>query len=143
METATLLGAGLRLPVQTESALEEVDFGDWTGARFEDLASVPAWRQFNGFRTTTLMPGGHSLLEVQARVVGWMAAQAATQPEAVVLAVTHADVIRSALAACAGISLDLALRLEIAPSSISEVRLGPESLVIGRINDTAHLEPQP
>jgi broad specificity phosphatase PhoE len=143
METAALLASALRLPLQMEPALEEVDFGDWTGATFQDLAALPLWQQFNRFRATTPIPAGDSLLDVQARITTWMARQASTHPGAILLAVTHAEIIRSAVAACAGISLDLALRLEIAPSSVSEIRLGADNLVIGRLNDTAHLEPPP
>ena len=141
IETATMIAAALRLTPQVDAMLDEVAFGTWEGQSFEALSSEPGWRQFNQFRTTTLMPGGGSLLQVQARAVSWMGTQAATRPEATIVAVSHADVIRAAVAACAGISLDLALRLEIAPASISEIRMNEHALIIRRLNDTAHLEP--
>jgi broad specificity phosphatase PhoE len=140
VETATLLASALRVPLQTDPALEEVDFGEWTGATFHALGDVPLWQQFNRFRTTTPIPAGESLLDVQTRVIGWMTGLASTHPGTILLAVTHAEVIRSAVATYAGISLDLALRLEIAPSSITELRLGAGAPVIVRVNDTAHLE---
>jgi ribonuclease H / adenosylcobalamin/alpha-ribazole phosphatase len=141
LETATMIASVLRLAPQVDAALDEVAFGTWQGRTFDDLSSDPHWRQFNQFRTTTLMPGGGSLLQVQARVTGWMAAQAFARPDATVIAVSHADVIRAAVAACLGISLDLALRLEIAPASVSEVQMNEHALIVRRLNDTAHLEP--
>ena len=124
-----------------DPALDEVAFGPWEGQTFEALSSEPGWRQFNQFRTTTLIPGGDSLLHVQARVTGWMATLVSARPDATIVAVSHADVIRAAAAACLGVSLDLALRLEIAPASISEIRMNEHALVVRRLNDTAHLEP--
>jgi probable phosphoglycerate mutase len=141
LETATLIAAALRLAPQIDAALDEVAFGTWQGQTFEALSLQPSWRQFNQFRTTTLMPGGGSLLQVQARVTAWMAAQASARPDATVIAVSHADVIRAAAAACLGVSLDLALRLEIDPASVSEIRIDEHAVIIRRLNDTAHLEP--
>src|SRR5919198_923380 len=54
-------------------------------------------------------------------------------PGAVVVAVSHGDVIRSLVAHYAGMPIDLLLRLEISPASVSAVRLeahGPRLLWI-------------
>jgi probable phosphoglycerate mutase len=139
-ETATVIAEALGLPVQAEPAIEELDFGRWTGQTFDELSSDSDWRTYNQFRSAAPLAGGGFLLDVQARVIAWMAARARSAPETTLVAVSHADVIRCALAACAGISLDLALRLEIAPASISEIRIGEHQLLIRRINDRAHLE---
>ncbi len=138
-ETAEIMAGVLRLPVCVDEALEEVDFGRWTGRSFEELASDSQWRAFNNRRTLSSVGGGDTMVAVQARIVGWIAAMAASQEDATIVGVSHADVIRAALAGCAGMSLELSLRLDVAPASISEVAVGDE-VRIRRINDTAHLE---
>lgn len=68
--------------------------------------------------------------EVVARAGAELARIAAEHPAGLVAAVSHGDVIRALLAHHAGMPLDLMLRLEVAPASVSAVRLAPEPLVM-------------
>jgi broad specificity phosphatase PhoE len=140
VETASALADRLMCEVHVDAALDEVEFGDWTGRSFRELHLDPLWHAFNTQRTTSLIPGAGSMIDVQARAVAWLVRTAAEHRGNTVLAVSHADVIRSVLAGCAGISLDLALRLDISPASISAVSLGSDGPRIDCINDAAHLE---
>jgi broad specificity phosphatase PhoE len=80
-ETATVIAGALGLPVQAEPAIEELDFGRWTGQTFDELSSDSDWRTYNQFRSAAPLAGGGFLLDVQARVIAWMAPRARSAPE--------------------------------------------------------------
>jgi probable phosphoglycerate mutase len=132
-ETAEPIAQALGLPVSLASGLDELDFGTWTGQSIEELDRQPLWRAFNTFRSSTRIPGGELAGEVVARALDEAARFEREHPGAVVVAVSHGDVIRSLVAHYAGMPIDLLLRLEISPASVSAVRLeahGPRLLWI-------------
>src|SRR5438445_13591446 len=57
VETARQLACKIGLSVEPCEALQEIDYGDWTGCALEDLARLPDWRRFNSFRGGTRPPG--------------------------------------------------------------------------------------
>ena len=116
-ETAAALGQAVHI----HDAFLEIDYGHWTGRMIADLEPDEEWRQYNHFRSTRRIPGGESMLEVQTRVVSAMEHLRALHPEQTVAIVTHADVIRIAIAHFLGMPLDHLLRLEIGTASVSIV----------------------
>ncbi|HEX2244236.1 MAG TPA: histidine phosphatase family protein [Gammaproteobacteria bacterium] len=132
LETAEFLGE-LGDGVQIAPQLDEIDYGEWTGRSFKELRSIARWRDFNSLRSCTRVPGGELMIEVQARVLGLMESLCQGYPATTIALVSHADVIRGALAHCLGMPLDFVLRLEISPASISMVAMeqdGPRVLCI-------------
>jgi broad specificity phosphatase PhoE len=79
-------------------------------------------------------------LDVQARVVRLLHGLAARHGESTLVLVTHADIIRSILAAAGGVAPELSLRFHIAPASITTVHMCGSLPEIVAVNDTAHLE---
>lgn len=120
-ETAELLAQALNLPVQVRESLNELDFGDWTGRSVMELRSVEGFTRWNGFRSGTRMPGGETMLEIQARMVGEMLRLREQHGEGCIALVSHGDVIKAALAWALGMPLDLLTRLEIGLASVSVV----------------------
>lgn len=132
-ETAQTVATVLGLKIQIAAALDEIDFGDWTGKTYEELRALPEWRDFNRLRSSMRITNGELLLEVQARVVGLMARLCADHPGRTVALVSHGDPIRLALAHQLGTPIDFILRLEIGPASVSAVEIhshGPRVLWI-------------
>lgn len=119
-ETAAILGDGLKLVPAVAPALDEIDFGRWSGARFADLDGDPAWRRWNAARATAPTPGGETMAVAAARAVAHLdrLAEGGSGP---VLCVSHCDVIRGVIAHALGLTLDNILRFEIAPASVSWV----------------------
>ncbi|MBA3658979.1 MAG: histidine phosphatase family protein [Gemmatimonadales bacterium] len=134
VETATPLARALRQPVECLPSLIEVDFGDWTGVEIESLKRQPSWRHFHEFRGGMRIPGGELIAEVAARSVGALAALERVHGDTTVAIVTHADVIRAALAQCLGIPLDLILRLDVDPVSVSVLEFRPWGARLRRLN---------
>jgi len=138
-ETAAPLAAALGLEVRDCIEATELDFGEWVGQSIPDLAADPRWRAFNQFRSFSGMPGGELMPEVQTRIAATMVRLRAAHPGQAVVLVSHGDVIRAAVAYVAGVPLDLFLRLEIRPASVSSVRFYDDSLLILGVNDTGKL----
>jgi probable phosphoglycerate mutase len=99
IETAELLGGGAPHP---ESALIEMDWGDWEGLTLEELrnAQGAAFAQNDARGLDFRAPGGESPREVFERLQPWLA-QVAVSPVPVV-AVTHLGVLRVIVAAATG-----------------------------------------
>lgn len=133
VETAEPLAAARNLPIHESPRLAEVDFGEWTGRTMEELDRDPAWRQFNAMRSSTRIPGGERMLEVQARMVDELEALRSRHPGETVAVFSHQDAIKAVLAHYAGIPLDLFHRFEISPASVSVLRLadwGPQIVAV-------------
>jgi broad specificity phosphatase PhoE len=131
--TAEAIGRARGLAPQVTPELDEVDFGDWTGKTYAELDLLPEWRTFNILHSSTRIPNGELLLEVQARVIGLMARLQQTRREETVALVSHGDVIRVALAHQLGVPIDFIMRFEIGPASISIIELhdhGPRVLCV-------------
>jgi broad specificity phosphatase PhoE len=131
--TAAEIGRARGLAPQVTPELDEVDFGDWTGKTYAELDLVPEWRAFNILHSSTRIPNGELLLEVQARVIGLMARLQQNRGEETVALVSHGDVIRVALAHQLGVPIDFIMRFEIGPASISIIELhdhGPRVLCV-------------
>jgi probable phosphoglycerate mutase len=134
LETADAFAPCAPGPIQSADDLLELDFGEWTGRSFEELAGDPRWASFNAHRSTTRIPGGELIVEVQRRAVDFLERVAARMPSAQVAVVTHGDVIRSAICYYLGSPLDLMQRFEIAPGSVSLLELGPGAPVVRALN---------
>jgi broad specificity phosphatase PhoE len=121
LETAAPLARRRNLIPQVLEELTEIDYGLWTGRSIESLDPEPAWGRFNALRSVARVPGGEPMLEVQSRAVNALELLRGRYPSGHCGVVSHGDVIRSLVAHCAGIPLDLFQRLEIAPASMSVV----------------------
>lgn len=124
-ETAAAIAEACRLVPEACDAIDEIDFGAWRGRGFADLETDPRWTVWNASRGTARPPGGEAMHEAQSRVLRWTATLAERHGEAVVIAVSHADVIKAAIMAHLGLHLDAHHRFDIAPASLSAVALWP------------------
>lgn len=121
-ETAAIVGSALRCPVDVAPALDEIDYGDWTGREVASLGIDPAWRGWNDQRGVGRPPGGEAMHEAQSRILRWIEA---LPRDGTVVAVSHADVIKAALAAYLGLPLDAHQRFDIPPASLSAIETWP------------------
>lgn len=117
---ATARGGAAPAPVD---ALIEIDMGAWTGAAFADLDGAE-WDAWNNARGSARIPGGETMAEAQARIVGWLQATAVAEEGATIVVVTHSDMIKAAVAHGLGLPLDHLLRFDIGPASVSRMVMG-------------------
>jgi probable phosphoglycerate mutase len=127
------------VPVQTDDRLGECHYGDWTGQPLRRLAKEPLWRVVQAHPSAVRFPGpdGESMTGMQARAVGairdW---NERLGREAVYVACSHGDVIKSILADSLGMHLDMCQRIQVDPCSLSVIRYTPLRPFVLRTNDT-------
>lgn len=143
VETAGFVAAGRDVTTDVEPDLVEVRYGDWTGKPLKDLAKQPLWTVVQQHPSAAVFPGpsGEGLAATQARAVAAVRAwdarvTAAAGPEAVWLACSHGDVIKSLLADALGLHLDQFQRIVVDPCSVSVVRFTETRPFVLRTNDT-------
>lgn len=135
-ETAAPIARRLGLRVRTERGLLECDFGDWTGRTLTELRKLPEWTTVQRYPSGFRFPGGESFTEMQTRIVTTLSRLVAAHPGQTVVAVSHADPIKAAVAHALGTHLDLFQRIVISPCSISALWYGPEGPVVLTSNST-------
>jgi len=135
-ETAAPIGKALGLPVKPDRGLLEADFGDWTGRELKDLMKLPEWGTVQRAPSTFRFPSGESFLEMQTRIVGALDRLRERHPGGVVIAVSHADPIKAAVAHAMGTHLDLFQRIVISPCSVSAIAYHGGGPVVLTVNST-------
>nr|WP_211113889.1 histidine phosphatase family protein [Azospirillum picis] len=150
-ETAAPIAARQGLAVTVDPALNEIDLGAWSGKRFEELHGDPAWELWNRARTHARPPaalpppagsptagsGGESMAEAQTRIAAALDRLRRANPGGRLALVSHADLIKAALAHALGLPLDFHSRFEISPASVSVVVAGDWGLKVHSINEGA------
>ena len=130
MPIARIRGLALRI----DRGLLELDVGRWTGERLDRVSKRPEWstvqRHPSGFR----FPDGESFMEMQARMTETLGRLVGRHRGGVVVAVSHADPIKAALAHALGMHLDLFQRLNVAPGSITTIAYGGGTPMVLGVN---------
>jgi probable phosphoglycerate mutase len=139
LETAEIIAAPHGLPVVVRERLGEVDFGRWTGQAVERLRERPLWHAAQFVPSTVRFPDGESPRQMQARVVAALEDLRAKHSQHTIVVVTHADVIKAAVAHYVGLHLDLFQRIVVNPASLTVLELGGSVPYLVCLNDTGHL----
>jgi probable phosphoglycerate mutase len=138
-ETAAPIAKALGLRVRRNQGLLEADFGEWTGAELKKLYKKPEWRTVqrnpSGFR----FPRGESFTEMQTRICTAVDRLRAAHPGETIVAVSHADPIKAAIAHAMGTHLDLFQRIVVSPCSVSAVLYSIDGPVVLAVNSTGDL----
>jgi probable phosphomutase (TIGR03848 family) len=138
IETAQPLASRLKLDIQIQQGLNEVDIGEWTNLTFDELRQAPGWEQWSDNRSNFCPPGGEYLLETQARMVRLLE-ELRRRHDAVVALFSHGDPIKSTVAHYLGTHLDLFRRIHIDPVSVSIVQVTDAAPGVIRVNDTGQI----
>lgn len=133
--TAAAIAARLGIGIEVAPALNEVDFGGWTGRRFDELHHERDWTHWNRRRASACPPGGETMAAAQSRAVAHVERVAAAHSGRGVVLVSHCDTIRAVIAHYLGLSLDNLLRFDIDPASISTMLVGPWGARLVTLNE--------
>lgn len=133
-QSAAILARHFSLTVQIVAAVDELDFGDWTGRSFQELAEDPAWRGWNGERGANRPPNGESMQSLQRRIVNHLEQLREDPADAPVVIVSHAEPIRAALLHYANMALGEFLSVPVDPASISTLFFERAGVRISGIN---------
>ena len=135
-ETAAPIAKTVKKRVRTDAGLLECDFGGWTGKNLKDLAKLPEWKTVQRYPSGFRFPKGESFAEMQARITGAIDRLVARHPGETIVAVSHADPIKAAVAQALGTHLDLFQRIVISPCSVTAVLYTDAGPVVLSVNST-------
>ena len=136
-ETAQPIGRAVKRALRIERDLADLDIGEWTGMSLKQAARRPEWETVQRNPSSFRFPGGESFPEMQTRMTSALGRIVARHPGQIVVAVSHADPIKAAVAQALGTPLDLFQRIMIATASITAIayrREGPSVLTVNSVN---------
>ena len=128
LETAAPLADLLGLPVHVHDALDEVDFGYWTGRDFVTLNPDREWYAWNVHRARTRAPGGETIAEARTRVLQHIDRMSLRSPTATIAMFTHAEIIRAVRLHRAGLSPGAWQSIQVPLASVTEIELPVRSV---------------
>ena len=123
-ETAAPIAKAVGKRVRTKQGLIEADFGQWTGRKLTELNKLPEWSQVQRYPSGFRFPDGESFAEMQQRMVTTLNKLVDAHPGQTIVAVSHADTIKAAVAHAMGTHLDLFQRIVIGQCSITAIAYG-------------------
>jgi probable phosphoglycerate mutase len=143
-ETAGAIASARGMKVKVDKGLLEADIGDWTGMDFKTVRKAPEWKTVHQYPSGFRFPGGESFVEMQGRIVAAMERLRTAHPGQTIVAVSHADTIKAAVAHALGTHLDLFQRIVISPCSVTAIAYsdgGPTVLSVNTVGDMSTLKP--
>ncbi|QGG94558.1 MSMEG_4193 family putative phosphomutase [Actinomarinicola tropica] len=135
-ETAAPIARATGLRVRRDKGLLECDFGDWTGRELKELMKLPEWHTVQSRPSMFRFPRGESFAEMQLRISSAVQRLAQAHRGETIVAVSHADPIKAAVADAAGAHLDAFQRLVISPCSITALLVGDAATTVLTVNST-------
>ena len=141
-QTAAPIAEALGLSATPMSELREIYLGEWEGLHADDIAQrfPEAWDEWTREPSWDVVPGGEGAAAFEARVESALHDLFERHAGNDVVIVTHGGVIQVALHHVVGRSSHGLFAFRISNGSMSVVEERAGRLVIGRVNDTSHLE---
>jgi 2,3-bisphosphoglycerate-dependent phosphoglycerate mutase len=142
VETAAAIGGALGREPELLPELREVALGEWEGLNREEIvARYPeAWGRWSAHPSWDIVPGGEGSGPFEARVGAALEGLIARHRSGRVVVVTHGGVIQVALLRTVGRSSNGLFPFTISNTSLTVLEGSPDRLVVGRVNDTCHLD---
>ena len=139
--TVEPLAAALGLDPVVDERISEVDYGSWTGRKIGDLVKEQLWSVVQQQPSAAVFPGGEGLAHVQGRAVAAVREHDRRLAElhegdALWVACSHGDVIKSVVADALGMHLDGFQRITADPASVSVIRYTAMRPFVIHVNHT-------
>lgn len=128
-QTAEIIVEGRAdLKILAEPGVQEIDYGDWVGLPFSEVAEKyrAEYQAYLNRPSQMRVPGGEWVTAVQKRAVAAIEKLKKRYADQRVVVVSHADVIKVILVHYLGISLDGIQRVGCDNGSLSIYRFGTE-----------------
>jgi alpha-ribazole phosphatase len=142
LTTAQMIAAPHGLEVNAIAELAELDFGDWDGLTYQEIAEVaPQW--FNRWLDNPVEvrpPNGETLLEMSQRVLEAINGIIAAHPGEMVVVVTHGGPARVIVCHALGIPLSGQWRIRQDLAAVSWLDFDERGATLSLLNDTCHLQ---
>lgn len=139
-QTADILAATLHVPVREEPDLREIGTGEWEGRYWHELEDDPIRVNFYRLVEEARPPGGETLGEVQRRAVAAVERLIQATGGNPIVAVTHADVIRTIVAHYLNTDLQTVRHMQIGHASVTALALNGSSARLLCLNSLPDLD---
>jgi broad specificity phosphatase PhoE len=141
LETAQTIALPHGLDVRVSNDLAELDFGDWEGLTYQEIAGI-APKRFNRWLTNPAEarpPNGETLSEMSQRVTEAIKGIIAAHPGEAVVVVTHGGPARVIVchALCIPLSKQWRIRQDLA--AVSRLDFDERGAILALLNDLCHL----
>ena len=133
-ETAGAIAKALNLKVKLDKGLLEADIGDWTGQELKAVRKTPEWKIVHSYPSGFRFPGGEAFVEMQSRTGSALERLRKAHRGQTIVAVSHADTIKAAVAHALGTHLDLFQRIVISPCSVTAISYGDGGPTVLSVN---------
>lgn len=135
-ETAAPIASAAGLRTRTAKGLIECDFGNWTGRSLSSLRRRKEWAKVQHSPSIFRFPGGESFAEMSQRMWDQLLVLVADHRGETIVAVSHADPIKSAIAMAMGSHLDGFQRIVVSPCSVTALLFGDGTPIVLGVNNT-------
>ena len=126
-ESAEIIADSLDLPLVEEPRFAEMEFGDWDGLSFTEVAERDKERLHAWFADMAASPpGGESFVAVQERVLAGLTDLLEEHTGKTVVVVSHVTPIKTMVAHAVDAPLETLFRLELAPAAVSVLAFYPD-----------------
>jgi probable phosphoglycerate mutase len=122
--------------VITDHAVNEVDYGLWSGKKLISLSRKREWKMVQESPSRMYFPDGEGIAAMQSRAMATVHDLAKLQSSKVGMIISHGDVIKSILASALGMHLDEFQRIIVDPASVSIIEYSSVKPRVLLINDS-------
>jgi probable phosphomutase (TIGR03848 family) len=139
-QTAEIIGQAVGVSPTACEGLLEIDYGRWTDRPLKAVARTKMWPVIQALPSLASFPDGETIRRTQLRAADAVEELVARHRRGLIVAVSHADVIKAVVAFYLSLPLDAFQRLHVSPASVSVLRLSPGATpVLLRFNDDGAL----
>jgi len=142
LTTAQMIAVPHGLEVSAIAELAELDFGDWDGLTYQEIAEI-APQRFNRWLADPAEvrpPNGETLLEMSQRVMEVVNGVIVAHPGEMVVVVTHGGPARAIVCHALGIPLSEQWRIRQDLAAVSWLDFDERWATLSLLNDTCHLQ---
>jgi alpha-ribazole phosphatase len=139
VETARYIAAGRPCPIEPAYALRELDFGDFEGRPYDEIAQLypDLYREWMEHPTEVHFPGGENFKQVVDRVITVTRELVSLHPGQHLAFVTHGGAIRIIVADALGVPPNHIFRIAQRYGAINCIRHNGTSPVIELLNSSS------
>ena len=112
----------------------EIYYGSWIGKKFSEVREEPAYICYHTSPSEAQIPGGEKMVDVHARVVGFVERLRKKHEDGRIVVVSHADVIKTILVHYMNLHLNDILKFRIDNCSISLLWFGGQHVRVLGLN---------
>lgn len=128
--------------IQQLEGIIEMNYGDWSGRKLNELAKEKLWRRIQKTPSRVTFPNGESFVQASRRIERTLTSLSSKHPKSTILICSHGDIIKIAVQLTVGSELDRFQRIIIDPASLTTVEWNGSSRTLIATNQSLTSKPK-